>query len=204
MFKILLMGYMTGLGLIVAIGPQNSFVIRQGIKREHHIIIATICSLSDMLLILLGVLGLGTLIQRYPLVVRYSSLLGALLLLWYGFVHVKSLFSSKYHEDSEVSENSTLTKKVLFTLGITFLNPHVYLDTVVLLGSMSAGYPGNGRFIFGGGSALASLTWFFGISLAAERLSPLFKKPITWQILDGLISIIMFYMSYKLFLFYSL
>lgn len=200
MFKILILGYLTGLGLIVAIGPQNTFVIKQGIKREHHLLIASICSISDMLLILLGVLGLGTFIQRYPDIIRYSSLLGAILLSIYGLQHLKSVITPKEYDTNSSNENSNLLNKILFTLGITFLNPHVYLDTVILLGSMSAGHPGIGRFLFGGGSALASLSWFFGIALGAEKLSPLFSKRVTWQILDTLICLIMFFMAYKLLL----
>lgn len=203
MFKILLMGYITGLGLIVAIGPQNTFVIKQGIKREHHLLIASICSFSDILLILLGVLGLGTFIQRHPGIIRYSSLFGAILLFLYGLQHVKAVLTPQKHEVYNSSEQTNLLNKIIFTLGITFLNPHVYLDTVILLGSMSANHPGTGRFLFGGGSMLASLTWFFGIAIGAEKLSPLFSKRVTWRILDMIISIIMFYMAYKLLLLFN-
>lgn len=198
MLQILISGFLTGLSLIVAIGPQNSFVIKQGIKRGYHIHIALLCSISDATLILLGSFGMGLFIESNTRVVEISSILGALLLLIYGLNHVLSIFQRDFKDDEEKSIFKDLWSITLFTLGLTFLNPHVYLDTVVLLGSISNSYRGSGKYLFNIGAISASFIWFFFLALGAEKLSPLFKSRVAWQILDGLIAITMLLTSYKL------
>ena len=201
MINELFTGYITGLGLIVAIGPQNAFLIKQGIKKEHHILIASICSISDALLILLGVFGIGSIISKNPEFIKYSSIFGAVLLCFYGVLHIKSVFNKKIDDGGIPKAKSGIVGTVLVTLGLTFLNPHVYLDTVILLGSISSSYKGNGNYYFGFGAMLASLSWFFLLAIASEKLSPLFQKRNAWKVLDLIIAIIMFSISYKLLIF---
>ncbi|MBN2617381.1 MAG: amino acid transporter [Spirochaetales bacterium] len=193
-------GYVTGLGLIVAIGPQNSFLIKQGIKKEYHLLIALICSLSDALLITLGVLGIGSLVEKSPYLIKYTSLMGSVLLSLYGVKHVISVFKNSVTESDVLEVRSGLIDTIIIVLGLTFLNPHVYLDTLLLLGSISMSFKGNGNYLFGIGAILASFTWFFLLAFGSEKLSPLFKKRVAWRTLDSIIAFIMFYMGSKLFI----
>lgn len=184
-------GFATGAGLIVAIGAQNAFVLKQGLLRRHLLIVAFFCAVSDALLITLGVGGFGTILAQNATLILVAKWGGAAFLLWYGFKAFRSVFKSEALsvdlDGQEISLKATLVSLAMFT----FLNPHVYLDTCVLLGTISSQFSNIGRFYFGLGAVVASFVWFFSLTFGAQLLLPLFQKPISWKILDFLIGCIM-------------
>lgn len=185
-----LSGFFLGASLIIAIGAQNAFVLRQGLIRNHVLIIVTICALSDALLIAAGVAGLGTIIAKSPALITIVTLGGALFLASYAYM----AFKRAMRPDAMIAANDErlgLKAAVLTVLAFTFLNPHVYLDTVLLVGSLSAAYEGNARFAFGLGAMAASFVWFFSLGYGARLLAPLFSKPMAWRILDTIIGVVM-------------
>lgn len=194
-------GMALGGGLIIAIGAQNAYLLSLGIKRNHHFAAATICTLWDITLITLGVLGVGAWVQANPSVLKYTLWGGAIFLFAYG---VRSLISALKGsvldtEDGAVGVGSQSLKNVVITtFAIGVLNPHVYLDTIVLLGSISGKFTGNGRYHFGAGAALSSVIWFYSLGFAGQLLAPLFAKPVSWRILDGLICLTMWGIAAKL------
>ncbi len=200
MITTFLTGMGTGGSLIIAIGAQNTFVMNQGIRREYSLMVPLICALSDALLISAGTAGLGGIIQGRPLMLDAASLGGGIFLSYYGVRSLVSAFTNRRGLEAEGGKSSSRRQIFLMTLAMTFLNPHVYLDTVVLLGSISSSFPGQGRIWFAAGAVSMSFLWFFTLSLGAERLAPLFKKPVVWRIFDGLIALIMGVMATKLFL----
>lgn len=185
-----LAGLATSAGLIMAIGAQNAFVLSQGVRREYHWSIAGVCSLLDAVLITAGIAGMGVLIGQSELTLKLISWAGGAFLLWYGANALRSALRS---ESLNISPNnfSSLKSALLTTLALSLLNPHVYLDTVVLLGSIGGRYPDEERYWFGAGAALFSFVWFFSLSLGARWLAPLFRKPVSWRILDGLVCLMM-------------
>jgi len=190
-------GFATGAGLIIAIGAQNAFVLSQGVRRKYSLIIPLICSLSDAILISAGVLGLGGLFAGSPVLVKWASWGGAVFLTFYGLRSLISAFKSGTMS-AEDAGPGTLKAAVLTTLAVTLLNPHVYLDTVVLLGSISSSFPGSGRYLFGIGAVSASFCWFFLLSLAGKKLAPLFRNPVSWRIMDLGITLVMWSIAFTL------
>jgi L-lysine exporter family protein LysE/ArgO len=187
--------------LIVAIGAQNAFVLTQGIRKQHRFVVAIICSLCDAFLISAGVAGMGSLIEQSPTLLRLAGGGGALFLFIYG---LKNLFAAfRAEQELEGTEIHTTSRRqiILTTLAITLFNPHVYLDTVVLLGSISATFAGNGRYLFGAGAISMSFIWFFILAYGSGILAPLFKKAITWRILNTLIFLVMWSIAFKLLAF---
>ena len=193
-----LTGFLSGLALIVAIGAQNSFVLRQGIRREHVLPIALICAFSDALLIAAGIAGLGMLIQNHPALLAVARYGGAAFLLTYGtFAAHRAWQGERLTLDENVPV--PLLTAVSTCLGFTLLNPHVYLDTVVFLGALANQRGETGRWIFGAGAAAASFLWFFGLAYGARLLAPLFQKPMAWRVLDTFIALIMLSLAISLF-----
>ena len=193
-------GFLTGLSLIIAIGAQNAFVIRQGLTKQHVLLVVLICAVSDALLIVLGVAGLGALISGLPWLLEIVRWFGVLYLSWFGVKSLRSAFKTQLLEASGASGGSARTV-VLSVLGFTFLNPHVYLDTVILLGSIGNQF-GPDKWWFAVGGAIASLVWFSSIGFGAKAASRFMAKPIFWKVLDILIAAVMF--SIAIFLaFYS-
>jgi L-lysine exporter family protein LysE/ArgO len=192
-----LSGFLIGGGLIVAIGAQNAFILRQGIRREHVFALALICSLSDALLIVLGVAGLGALIERFPALLMGVTLFGIGFLIWYGWLAFRRMLAP---EGLRLSEEGPvpLGKAVLTCLTLTFLNPHVWLDTVILVGSLAAPYSGPARLAYTFGAVSASFSWFFALGYGARILTPLFAKPVSWRILDAIIAFVMVIIAGKL------
>ncbi|WP_277656742.1 LysE/ArgO family amino acid transporter [Seleniivibrio woodruffii] len=179
-------GFSTGAGLIIAIGAQNAFVLTQSVKRNHHFKVALICAFFDVLFIMTGVAGVGSYVASNPTLMAWATWGGALFLYWYGFLSLKSAFSHRKMELSDETDSS-VKKTLLATIAVTVLNPHVYLDTVLLVGSISAGFMGNGRYVFGLGASTASVLWFFALVLFGSALARVFARPIVWRILDGVV-----------------
>ena len=186
-----LAGLLTGLSLIVAIGAQNAFVLRQGLAREHVGAVVAVCAVSDVVLILAGVAGIGVLVERAPLALDVVRWLGVAFLTWYG---VSSLLRARRAESLHANGHggrSTLRGALLGAAALTWLNPHVYLDTVLLLGSIAAHEGPVGRWWFAGGACLGSLLWFSGLGYGARLLSPLLSSSRAWRVLDVLIGLTM-------------
>ena len=183
-------GFLTGLSLIIAIGAQNAFVIRQGLLRQHVLLVVAICAISDAALIFLGTGGLGTLIQSRPSLIEFIRWFGVIYLAWFGIRSIRSVFKDQSLVTGEDSDMNRL-KIVATSLSLTFLNPHVYLDTVILLGSIANQFDDN-RWFFAFGSTLASFVWFTAIGFGARAASRFMSKPIFWKILDSLIAVVMF------------
>lgn len=186
----LLQGFLTSAALIVAIGAQNAFVLRQGLRREHVGAVVAVCALSDLLLITLGVAGLGALVQRHATLLLAARWGGALFLAAYGLLAARRALSP---HTLSASNGAPLTRRqaVLACLAFTYLNPHCWLDTVVLVGSLSAQQPDGARAAFGAGAAAASVVWFVALGYGARLLAPLFAKPAAWRMLDGGIAAVM-------------
>lgn len=190
-------GFLSGAVLIVAIGAQNAFVLRQGIKREHVLPIVLVCASADALLIAAGIAGLGQLIDAMPSVLDWSRYGGALFLAAYGLAAAQRALRPQAML-SEADKKISLGSALATCLAFTFLNPHVYLDTVVLLGSLANQRPGQGHWPFGAGASIASFVWFFTLGFGARLLAPLFRRANTWRILDGLIALTMLGLSWGL------
>ncbi|PJG83105.1 LysE/ArgO family amino acid transporter [Caviibacterium pharyngocola] len=187
-----LYGFWVTAGLIIAIGAQNAFVLKQGLLKQHTFWIALTCILCDLVLIGAGVFGLGTLISANPIASVALALVGALFLLVYGFRAFRSAYKGNGNLAVEkTQENNTALKAVLLTLAITLLNPHVYLDTVVIMGGIAGTLAPMQKGLFLIGAITTSTIWFFSLAYGARLLIPLFQRPITWRILDILIGIIM-------------
>lgn len=183
-------GLLLGASLIIAIGAQNAFVLRQGLQRHHVFAVATVCAASDIVLIGLGVAGLGALINAKPVLIAVATGGGALFLFAYGALALRRAFDREVlHASDDRAANLVATLGAC--LAFTFLNPHVYLDTVVLVGALSARYPGDGPAAFGAGAAVASLIWFYGLAYGARLLAPIFATPAAWRILDVAIAVVM-------------
>ena len=196
MLTSLLPGFALSLTLIMAIGAQNAFVLRQGLRREHVLPVVLVCAASDAVLIMSGVAGFGALAEAAPWfgpLMRYG---GAAFLLWYGWRNAVSAWQGGEALEAEGQSTRSLRKAILTLLALTWLNPHVYLDTLVLLGSISAQYPD--RLSFGLGAVLASFVFFFSLGYGARLLAPLFAKPRSWQVLDAVIAVTMWAIAIKL------
>jgi L-lysine exporter family protein LysE/ArgO len=183
-----LAGFAATIVLIVAIGAQNAFVLRQGLRREHVLPVVLICAVSDLVLISAGIAGLGAAVAAQPTVVTVIRWVGAAFLLSYAALAAKRAWRPSALKPADQAP-ATLRATLLTCLALTYLNPHVYLDTVLLLGSLAQQYPH--RWLFGIGAALASAVWFAGLGLGAHRLAPVLSRPTAWRVLDGLIAVVM-------------
>ncbi|UBV42408.1 LysE family transporter [Deinococcus taeanensis] len=185
-----LRGLSLGLSLIVAIGPQNAFVLRQGLSRRHAALAALACSVCDTLLITLGVLGVGALLSRTPALVTAGTLCGAAFLTWYGLRALRGAWvggAPGLHAGAGVAP--TVRGVLVTAAGFSLLNPHALLDTVVLIGGASAGLSGAGRGAFLSGTVLASWAWFFMLALAGRAVAPVMARPGAWRLLDAVIGV---------------
>ena len=183
-------GFLLGASLIIAIGAQNAFVLRQGLVRRHVFAVASVCSLSDAILIAAGVGGLGSLIRQAPSLLRAVAYAGAVFLAAYAaFSFRRALRPATLRPAAE--EATSLAATVATCLALTWLNPHVYLDTVVLVGGLSSRHAPQAAVAFGVGAAVASVVWFFGLAYGARVMAPLFAKPKAWRVLDLGIALVM-------------
>jgi len=191
-------GFLLSLSLIVAIGAQNAFVLRQGLRHEHVFWVCLTCGVSDALLIAAGVAGFGALAEAalwFETLMRYG---GAAFLIVYGWRNAVSAWRGGETLQADSHAPASLRKTVLTLLALTWLNPHVYLDTLVLLGSISAQY--DDRLSFGAGAVLASFVFFFALGYGARLLQPVFAKPVSWRVLDGIIALTMWAIAASLLL----
>jgi L-lysine exporter family protein LysE/ArgO len=181
-----LAGLGTGLSLIVAIGAQNAFVLRQGLRREHVAAVVGICAASDAVLIAVGISGVGTVVDRWPAALTVTAWIGAAFLLGYGLLAARRALRPAVLSAAGGTGGS-LRAAVLTCVAMTWLNPHVYLDTVLLLGSVANGYGGD-RWSFGLGAAAGSVLWFAGLGFGARLLRGPFARPNSWRVLDAVIA----------------
>jgi L-lysine exporter family protein LysE/ArgO len=189
-------GFFTGLSLIVAIGAQNAFLLRLGLARNHIFTAVAICAISDALLIALGIGGLGVIVEQSDLALEIVKWIGVTYLVIFA---LRSFWKARFPDALLPSEQSTrkLSAVVAATLAFTFLNPHVYLDTVLLVGSIGNQY-GPDRWWFALGAAIASATWFISLGFGSRALAPLMSRASTWRILDTAIGIIMLLIAARL------
>ncbi|MGW3994207.1 LysE/ArgO family amino acid transporter [Amycolatopsis sp. NPDC004772] len=188
MLPLLLAGFGTGLSLIVAIGSQNAFLLQQGLRGGAVAPLVVICAVSDLVLIGLGVSGVGAVLERWPMAIGVIAVGGGLFLLGYGVLAARRALRPSVMTVGE--ERTPLRKAVVACIAFTWLNPHVYLDTVLLLGSVAAAQ-GDGRWLFGVGAGVASAVWFSALGFGARRLAGVFAKPMAWRVLDVVIAVTM-------------
>ena len=199
MLSAFLSGFILGLSLILAIGVQNSFVLRQGLMGRHVFIVALFCSLSDALLIGIGVVGISLFLNNYiDLVSDWLFGISAIWLAGYGILRLRDAVIGKSVLIAENSSVNGLVSTLSFLSVLTFANPHVYLDTVVLIGSVSQQFPANTKFAYVLGASMASFVFFFSLAYGAKFLSPIMQKPIAWRILDSFIALVMFSLAIKM------
>jgi len=199
MLSAFLTGFFLGLSLIVAIGAQNSFVLRQGILGQHVFYVALFCALADALLISIGIAGISFFLNN--IISQTSNFLFGFSALWltgYGILRFKAVFKAEIMVEIESLKSEGLISTLSIAAILTFANPHVYLDTMVLIGSISQQFSGYHKAIFALGACLASFVFFFSLAYGAKLLEPLMKHPSSWRILDGLIALIMFTIAFKL------
>ena len=195
----LLQGFLVSGGLIVAIGAQNAFVLKQGLRRWHVLPIVLTCFICDFLLMSLGVFGFGSMISQNPTASAALALVGALFLLVYGARSFRSAWRGGSAIDIEnPTQGGTALQAVLATLAMTLLNPHVYLDTVVIIGSVAGTLSTVEKSWFLAGALTASASWFFSLGFGARLLLPLFKRPLTWRLLDAAIGMVMWLIAFAL------
>lgn len=192
-------GFLTGLSLIIAIGAQNAFVLRQGLTRNHIGLVVLICAISDVTLIALGIAGLGAVINSLPWLLEIIRWFGVAYLTYFAFTAARSAFKSQTLDASGAPSGSR-AKVAATALALTFLNPHVYLDTVILLGSVANQFADD-RWLFGFGAMASSVVWFIALGFGAKAASRFMAKPIFWRILDSIIAVVMVSIAITLALF---
>ncbi|CAG8867085.1 Arginine exporter protein ArgO [Pseudomonas fluorescens] len=189
-------GLLVALGLIMAIGTQNAFVLAQSLRREHHLPVAALCVLCDALLVAAGVFGLATVLMQNPTLLAVARWGGAVFLLWYGSKALRRACSRQSLEQQQDQGVRSRRAVLLSALAVTLLNPHVYLDTVLLIGSLGAQQTVPSAYV--AGAASASLLWFFTLALGAAWLAPWLARPGTWRLLDLMVAAMMFAVAAQL------
>lgn len=184
-------GFLAGAGLIVAIGAQNAFVLRQGLQRAHVALVVATCSIGDLVCIACGVAGIGALVHAWPGLLQGLRFGGAAFLVGYALLAARRAWRGAGALVPTAAGTTSWRKVLAASLGFTFLNPYVYLDTMVLLGSLSTHYPGSGHWTFGIGATCASVLWFVVLGYGARFLAPAFRNPFAWRVLDGVVAVFM-------------
>ncbi|TFC30608.1 amino acid transporter [Cryobacterium sp. TMT1-3] len=195
-----LLGLATGLSLIMAIGSQNAFVLRLGIEGRNRVIVpvVVICALSDAVLILAGVLGLGVVVAAVPVAIIVIRVLGSAFLIIYGLVAARRALRPGVLVVSGVGVTTGIRVAVASALALTWLNPHVYLDTVLFLGAVANQQGAVERWWWAGGAIAASFVWFCALGFGARLLRPMFAKPAAWRVLDAVIAVVMIALGVRL------
>lgn len=188
-------GFTTGMGLLACIGTQNAFVLKQGLLRQHLFAVAAICILSDIILISLGIAGLGKVIKHWPNLMEIVRYAGVAFLAWTAFSSAKQAWNGNNQLNPSNNEPPRLKTIILTCLALTWLNPHVYIDTVFMIGSLSIPYSGAEKWEFAIGAITASVVWFSAITYGAKVLLPLFRNPFAWCVLDALVALMMGYLA---------
>lgn len=191
-------GVLIALGLIMAIGTQNAFVLSQALRREHHLWVASICVFFDVLLIAGGVYGLAQILTNSPVLLAVARWGGVLFLCWYGALALQRALRKHTLDAVAARPAQSLKTVVITTLAVTLLNPHVYLDTVLLIGSLGAQQLSPNAYVLG--AATGSVLWFFSLALAAAKLAPWLARPVTWRVIDFLVALMMFSVAAQLVL----
>ncbi|WP_245763723.1 LysE/ArgO family amino acid transporter [Pseudoalteromonas denitrificans] len=185
--------------MIIPIGAQNSYILGQGIKRNHHILAATICMLCDVILIGLGVFGGSQLIASSDWILLLVTWGGISFLLVYGLISFKAAWQNKYQDFTSEKGLKSKSAVVATTFAVTLLNPHVYLDTVMILGSVGGQFVGNEKLAFAIGTMLAGLIWFYSLAMGAAKMAPWLAQPKVQRVIDILVGLIMWLVAYSLF-----
>lgn len=194
----LIAGFTLSLSLILAIGAQNAFVLKQGLKKHHVFLVSTICAVSDALLILAGVVGFGAMVTQFPSIETIARYGGAAFLIVYGTRSIISAVKNQHGLDPEGSASQSAWQTALTCLAFTWLNPHVYLDTLVLIGSISTQY--ENKVMFGLGACAGSFVFFFSLGYGSRLLTPIFQRPVSWKILEVIIGVVMYSIAASLLL----
>ena len=192
-----LSGFLLSFSLILAIGPQNAFVLRQGLLKKHFLPIALFCTLSDIILILLGIFGFGSIISNFDNFSQYMFTIGGVWLLGYGFLRLKGAYLADSFLEASNEQESDIKLVLINCAVLTWFNPHVYIDTLILIGTVSIRF--EDPLHFGLGACLASFIFFFSLAFGARLLSPLVSSKKAWQILDLVIASIMFVLAFSMF-----
>ena len=199
MLDAFLTGFILGFSLILVIGAENSFVLRQGLMGRHVFTVALFCSLSDAILIIIGVAGISIFLNNFIyLALDWLFAFAAIWLTSYGLLRLKDAVKGNSALVAASTLNNGIASTLSFLVVLTFANPHVYLDTVILIGSVSQQFPGNTKFAYALGASIASFVFFFSLAYGAKFLSPIMQKPIAWQLLDGFIAFVMFSLAIKM------
>jgi len=193
-------GFIAAAGLIIAIGAQNAFVLRQGLQQRHVGLVVLVCMMGDIVLIIAGVAGIGALVQQWPWLLQLLRFGGAAFLAIYGLLAARRAITGGGELAPANAAKQHWRLVLLTALAFTFLNPHVYLDTMVLLGSLSTRYPVETRWAFAAGACCASTAWFSALGFGARLLLPVFRNPKAWRALDTIMAIFMFALSLLLLL----
>ncbi|MEI8657459.1 LysE/ArgO family amino acid transporter [Vibrio sp. Hal054] len=198
-FWILLQGFSLGATMIIPIGAQNAYVLNQGIKRNHHLTTATICSVMDVFFISLGIFGGGALLSQNETLLTVVTLGGIAFLTFYGWLSFRAALQSSDEQESQPQKLARGRRAVILgALAVTVLNPHLYLDTVVILGSIGGQFEGSDRLAFALGTMTASFVWFYGLSIGAAKLAPVLSKPKTKKTIDLIVASMMFIIAFAL------
>ena len=197
-FEIILKGFIVTISLIVAIGAQNAYILKLGLLKQHVLLAVSLCILFDLILISTGVFGLGFFIQGNQVLINSIAIIGIVFLCFYAFVSFKSALKNESLKIDQDAKTNPKKQVISLILVFTFLNPHTYLDTIVLIGGIGANIQSDLKIYFLLGAVLASASWFILLGFGARFLIPLFKKPITWKILDISIGLIMLLIAYGL------
>ena len=199
MTAIALKGFSITFSLILAIGAQNAFVLKQGLKKEHVFPIVLLCILIDFILIGSGVFGIGYAVSKNPFLLKVIAIIGIIFLTFYGLTCLKSAFKNEHMQLSKEQNTKTLKEVIILVLVFSLLNPHTYLDTILLIGGIGASYINfDEKLYFLFGSFMASAMWFISLGFGSRLLTPLFQKNITWKILDVCIACMMFFIAFSL------
>jgi len=196
MWQSYLNGLLVAFGLIMAIGTQNAYVLAQSLRREHHLSVAVLCILCDVVLVAAGVFGLANVLAHNPTLLAVARWGGVVFLLWYGAKALRRALSPQSLQEGDANGQRSRRAVLLTALAVTLLNPHVYLDTVLLIGSLGAQQTEPGAYV--AGAASASLLWFSTLAIGAAWLAPWLARPATWRLLDLMVAVMMFSVAVQL------
>lgn len=198
-FSAMLQGVILGLGMIIPLGAQNAYILGQGINRNHHLLAATLCILCDITLIIAGIYGASALIKSSEWLMLLITWGGITFLFFYGAQSFKAVIKNTYEASKNKTSLKSIKAVIATTLAVTLLNPHVYLDTVIILGSVGGQFKDNAKLAFALGTILASFIWFYGLAAGAAKMAPLLSQPKVLRIIDFIVGCIMWFIAFSLY-----